>query len=65
MNAKQRRMRVSKRTHYMERFDDGMRFLIKKPNFKSKKQKQYSKIRIAHFVKKLVEYYDTQGSQKQ
>ena len=63
MNAKQRRMRVNKRTHYMEHFDDGMCFLIKKPKFKSKKQKQYSKIRIAYFVNKIVEYYNTQGSQ--
>lgn len=47
----------------MEHFDDGMCFLIKKPKFKSKKQKQYSKIRIAYFVNKIVEYYNTQGSQ--
>lgn len=62
MNAKQRRMRISKRNYYYDYFEDGMRLVIKKPNFKSKKQKQYSKIRIAYFVKKIIEHFSKQES---
>ena len=53
MNAKQRRMRVSKRTHIFIHFKDDERMVCKKPKFKSKKQKQYSEIRINHFSKKM------------
>ena len=57
MNAKQRRMRVNKRTHLFLHFKDGERMVCKKPKFKSKKQKQYSEIRINHFSKKMKEYF--------
>lgn len=55
MNAKQRRMRVSKRNHYFTYFAD-VTLVCKRPNFKSKKQKQYSKIRVNHFSNKMKEY---------
>ena len=57
MNAKQRRMRVNKRTHLFLCFKDVERMVCKKPKFKSKKQKQYSKIRVNHFSKKMKEYF--------
>lgn len=52
MNAKQRRMRVSKRTYC---FVEGM--ICKKSKLKSKKQKQCSKIKLRHFSKKIKEYF--------
>lgn len=64
MNAKQRRMRISKRNHYFTYFADATLF-HKKPNFKSKKQKQYSKIRKNHFKKKMEEYLRKQERLKQ
>ena len=41
-------------------FSDGDTMVCKKPKFKSKKQKQYSKIRINYFVKKMKEYFANQ-----
>ena len=62
MNAKQRRMRVSKRDHYFTHFADAV-LVHRKPNFKSKKQKQYSKICRNSFKRKLEKYLAEHGSE--
>lgn len=55
MNAKSRRIHRNKRKYCFKYFRDEV-LVCKKPNFKSKKKKQKSRISVNYFYNKLKRY---------